>query len=181
MLKRIMLGLVCILALTWLALVIYGTVEYTRQRNPEAINFDAALAQVKAGNVRQIVEQTNVVILVLHDNTYQQFAKPTTHDFLYIILLESGVPQSQLDQINFVTGDLFSIQYSVSMYIISYMFIIALWLLMLLFTSIHLWRRNLAPSLKLIYFVGIVAIPILGLLVYWATAHLDRSTPRLST
>jgi predicted cobalt transporter CbtA len=181
MLKRIMLGLVCILALTWLALVIYGTVEYTRQRNPEAINFDAALVQVKAGNVRQIVEQTNVVILVLHDNTYQQFAKPTTHDFLYIILLESGVPQSQLDQISFVTGDYFRIQYVVGMYITSYVFIISLWLLMLLFTSIHLWRRDLVLSLKLVYFVGIVAIPVLGLLVYWSTAHLDRSTPRLST
>jgi hypothetical protein len=180
MLNRIVLGLVCILALTWLALVIYDTVEYTKQRNPEVISFDAALDQVKAGNVKEVVVQTNVVVLVLHDNTYQQFARPTTHEFFYITLLESGVPQSQLDQIQFVTdvtGDWFRIKYVVPMVVLTTGIIIPLWLLILLFTSVHLWRRDLTPSVKLAYFVGIFAIPILGLLVYWLTAHLDRSTP----
>lgn len=174
--NKILLGLVAFLVLLWLALVIPPTVDYIRQRNPETILFDTALVEIKAGNVKEIVEQTDVAVLVLHDNTHQQFARPTTND-LYIILLESGVSQSQLDQIHFVgdvTGSYFRIQSVVSIYVVSYAIVLALWLLILVFTTIHLWRRDLTLSLKTLYFVGVVALPVFGVLVYWLNVPAQR-------
>ena len=176
MLQKTLLGLVIILVLVWIAFATYAAIEYTGQRNPETIPFDAALVEIKAGNVKEIVEQTDVVVLVLHDNTHQQFAQPTTND-LYIILLESGVPQSQLDQIHFVddvTGSYFRIQFVVPLYVVSYAIVLALWLLILVFTTIHLWRRDLTLSLKTLYFVGIVALPVFGVLVYWLNVPAQR-------
>jgi len=176
MLQKILLGLVIILALVWIAFATYATVEYIGQRNLQTIGFDDALVEIKAGNVKEIVEQTDVVVLVLHDNTYQQFARPTTND-LYLILLQNGVPQSQLDQIHFVgdvTGSYFRIQSVVSIYVVSYAIVLALWLLILVFTTIHLWRRDLTLSLKTLYFVGIVVLPVFGVLVYWLNVPAQR-------